>query len=553
MFKNIKIVTVLYAVLALSSIMQLTTNGLFYNSLKENQRNSHTEQVIRNQQTKLYKLGATLIKTRNTLSRYALYSTLAEKNKKYIGTAETMFTLSAKLLAEADAGFNEFSKSLQPSSEQDNEELIAAYREYYQALSDLKEMLSKDNMAGYLAQPTQQYQDRFILAYEGWLATKQAQMDETADNNEREHNFSIGIAIFMSLLSLITTGLMWLMLQRILLKPLAALIEHIRHITRGDLTDTIHVEGQNEIAQLASSLNEMQQSLTRTVSDVRGGAKSIFTSATTISHDSGDLASRTEQQAASLEETAASMEELTATVKQNADNARQASQLALSASETALRGGKVVDNVVTTMGEISHSSKKIADIISVIDSIAFQTNILALNAAVEAARAGEQGRGFAVVAGEVRSLASRSAQAAKEIKDLIVESVSCVDTGSVLVSSAGETMNDIVDAVKRVTDIMAEIAAASDEQSRGIEQVSQAVTEMDSVTQQNAALVEASASAAATLEEQASRLGKAVAVFTLPGSVNSLNEITEMPLLSPKSNAKLENKAQPAEDNWVTF
>ncbi|SQC90935.1 Aspartate chemoreceptor protein [Cedecea neteri] len=252
------------------------------------------------------------------------------------------------------------------------------------------------------------------------------------------------------------------------------------------------------------------------------------------------FSSRTEQQAASLEETAASMEQLTATVKQNAENARQASQLALNASETAQRGGKVVDGVVKTMHDIAGSSKKIADIISVIDGIAFQTNILALNAAVEAARAGEQGRGFAVVAGEVRNLASRSAQAAKEIKSLIEDSVSRVDTGSVLVESAGETMSDIVNAVTRVTDIMGEIASASDEQSRGIDQVALAVSEMDRVTQQNASLVEESAAAAAALEEQASRLTQSVATFRLQGNAGSKKPAAAAPVAqSPVVHARV--------------
>ncbi|MFD1802270.1 methyl-accepting chemotaxis protein, partial [Mixta tenebrionis] len=296
----------------------------------------------------------------------------------------------------------------------------------------------------------------------------------------------------------------------------------------------------------------------RTVSDVRDGSDAIYTGASEITAGSNDLSSRTEQQAASLEQTAASMEQLTATVKQNAENARQASQLALSASETAQQGGKVVEGVVKTMSDIAGSSKKIADIISVIDGIAFQTNILALNAAVEAARAGEQGRGFAVVAGEVRNLASRSAQAAKEIKSLIEDSVARVDTGSALVGTAGETMSDIVSAVTRVTDIMGEIASASDEQSRGIDQVGLAVTEMDRVTQQNAALVEESAAAAAALEEQASRLSQAVSVFKVRQSqvkhTAALTKPASASSPAPVKPAALKAAVAPAADkHWETF
>lgn len=290
-----------------------------------------------------------------------------------------------------------------------------------------------------------------------------------------------------------------------------------------------------------------------TVTQVREGSDAIYSGTSEIAAGNTDLSSRTEQQASALEETAASMEQLTATVKQNADNARQASQLAQSASETARHGGKVVDGVVNTMHEIADSSKKIADIISVIDGIAFQTNILALNAAVEAARAGEQGRGFAVVAGEVRNLASRSAQAAKEIKALIEDSVSRVDTGSVLVESAGETMTDIVNAVTRVTDIMGEIASASDEQSRGIDQVALAVSEMDRVTQQNASLVQESAAAAAALEEQASRLTQAVSAFRLASRPLVANK-PEMRLSVDAQSGNTPRSVAAGDDaNWETF
>lgn len=300
-----------------------------------------------------------------------------------------------------------------------------------------------------------------------------------------------------------------------------------------------------------SSFTQMQQSLVTTVSAVRGSTDSIYTGAGEIAAGSNDLSARTEQQAASLEETAASMEELTATVKQNSDNARQATLLAKNASETAARGGHVVDNVVRTMNEIADSSQQIAHITGVIDSIAFQTNILALNAAVEAARAGEQGRGFAVVAGEVRTLASRSAQAAKEIKGLIENSVSRVNTGSEQVSEAGTTMKEIVAAVTRVTDIMGEISSASDEQSRGIEQVSLAVSQMDCVTQQNAALVQESATAAAALEDQSEQLRQAVAAFRLNGKEKAVAprpaSVKTPQLLRPAT-------ANAATDsNWETF
>ncbi|MDP1929083.1 MAG: methyl-accepting chemotaxis protein, partial [Thiobacillus sp.] len=288
-------------------------------------------------------------------------------------------------------------------------------------------------------------------------------------------------------------------------------------IASGDLTSEINVEGRDETGELLGALKRMNDSLKQIVGEVRTGTETIAVATREIASGNADLSSRTEQQASSLEETASSMEELTSTVKQNAENARQANQLVQSTAEVAVKGGQVVDHVVDTMASIKDSSRKIADIIGVIDGIAFQTNILALNAAVEAARAGEQGRGFAVVASEVRNLAQRSAGAAKEIKALIEDSVGKVDAGGKLVDEAGKTMSEIVTSVKRVTDIMSEIAAASQEQSAGIEQVNQAITQMDDVTQQNAALVEQAAAAAESLEEQANALTQAVSIFKLDG------------------------------------
>ena len=289
-----------------------------------------------------------------------------------------------------------------------------------------------------------------------------------------------------------------------------------RRISDGDLTVAIDLR-KGDTSSLLYSIRTMRDSLAKVVGEVRGGTQTIATASHEIAAGNQDLSSRTEEQASSLEQTAASMEELTSTVKQNADNARQANQLATSASAVAVRGGAVVGQVVHTMGAINTSSRKIVDIIGVIDGIAFQTNILALNAAVEAARAGEQGRGFAVVAAEVRSLAQRSAAAAKEIKGLIGDSVSKVEEGSQQVADAGRTMDEIVESVRRVTDIMGEISAASQEQTTGIEQINQAITQMDQVTQQNAALVEEAAAAASSLREQAASLVHAVSVFTVPG------------------------------------
>jgi methyl-accepting chemotaxis protein len=304
-------------------------------------------------------------------------------------------------------------------------------------------------------------------------------------------------------------------MSRIIVRPLRHAIKLAGRIAAGDLTSEIAVVGRDETAELLRALKDMNASLKKIVAEVRGSTDSISTASQQIASGNADLSQRTEEQASSLEETASSMEELSSTVKQNAENARQANQLAAGASEVAAKGGAVVGEVVGTMSSINESSKKIVDIISVIDGIAFQTNILALNAAVEAARAGEQGRGFAVVASEVRSLAQRSAAAAKEIKQLIGDSVDKVGAGTRLVDEAGKTMQEIVASVKRVTDIMSEITAASQEQSSGIEQVNQAITQMDEVTQQNAALVEEAAAAAESMQEQAQQLAQVVAVFNL--------------------------------------
>ena len=335
-----------------------------------------------------------------------------------------------------------------------------------------------------------------------------------------ENRARTAIIVTTVLIALIAIVLAVLVVRSIVI-PVTQASAFARRVATGDLTSKIQLDTRDEMGDLVRSLQEMNDNLAQIVSNVRTGAENIASASTQIASGNLDLSSRTEEQASSLEETASSMEELTSTVKQNADNARQANGLAVSASEVATRGGTVVSEVVQTMGAINDSARKIVDIIGVIDGIAFQTNILALNAAVEAARAGEQGRGFAVVAAEVRNLAQRSANAAKEIKSLISDSVEKVDTGSKLVDQAGDTMQEIVESIKRVADIVSEISAASDEQRVGIEQVSQAITQMDEVTQQNAALVEEAAAAAGSMQDQSQTLTQTVGVFKLNSSMMS--------------------------------
>jgi len=327
-------------------------------------------------------------------------------------------------------------------------------------------------------------------------------------------------------------------------RSLSRAMDAVSAVAQGDLSRDIHAEGRDEVAQLVNTLATMQDSLAKVVSTVRQGSESVASASTQIAQGNQDLSARTESQASALEQTAASMEELNSTVRQNADNARQANQLAQSASSVAVQGGQVVSQVVDTMRGISDSSRKIADIISVIDGIAFQTNILALNAAVEAARAGEQGRGFAVVASEVRSLAGRSAEAAKEIKQLITDSVERVEQGTQLVDQAGHTMNEVVNSIRRVTDIMGEISAASSEQSSGVAQVGEAVTQMDQATQQNAALVEEMAAAASSLRAQAQELVQTVAVFRLAQGQGV--SVAARPVAAPVPTPAASVPAQPA-------
>ncbi|TNV21220.1 HAMP domain-containing protein [Buttiauxella sp. B2] len=551
--KNIKVITGIIITLSIFSVLLLVTGSLYYSSVSNDRQNfQHTGQ-LNYQQQQLGGSFQTLVQTRVTINRVAIRMLKNQRDPAALEAMNKLLANATTSLGEAEKYFTNYKESphVDGQDEAIDDQAAVHYQKMHDVLQQSIAFLRADNYEAYGNLDAQQAQDDMKAIYDQWLTHNTALLQTASEENQRSFTsmqWTLG-AILLIVIAVIV--LIWLGLQRVLLRPLQNVMEHIGAIAEGDLTRRIDTEGRSEMSKLAAGLNVMQQSLVRTVSTVRDNADSIYTGASEISAGSSDLSSRTEQQAASLEETAASMEQLTATVKQNTDNARQATHLAKNASDTALKGGRVVDSVVSTMNEIAESSEKIVDITSVIDGIAFQTNILALNAAVEAARAGEQGRGFAVVAGEVRTLASRSAQAAKEIKVLIENSVSRIDTGSNQVREAGDTMKEIVSAVTRVTDIMSEISSASDEQSKGIEQVAQAVSEMDSVTQQNASLVEESAAAAAALEDQASQLRLAVAVFRIEHKTKQ--EIAPPAQKSRVKPASLKQQPVASDTNWETF
>jgi len=409
----------------------------------------------------------------------AMFAGLLEQRKLYIGSRDQVYKLKGE--AQVDAANEVFEKTFVPAA-----------AKYQKMVLDL-------------------------------LEHQRASIDATAREIDAVASTSRNLMLVLAALALAFGVVCAWVLTMGIVRPLRTAVDIARKVADGDLTAQIDASAKDETGQLLLALKDMNTSLLNIVGEVRSGTDSIATSSTQIAAGNQDLSSRTEEQAGSLEETASSMEELTSTVKQNADNARQANQLAASAAQVAVKGGEVVAQVVGTMESINASSNKIVDIISVIDGIAFQTNILALNAAVEAARAGEQGRGFAVVASEVRNLAQRSASAAKEIKTLIGASVEQVNAGSMLVAQAGSTMNDIVDSVQRVSDIITEITAASSEQSVGIDEINRAIGQMDAVTQQNAALVEESAAAAESMQHQAHNLAQVVSVFKLNGQQASVS------------------------------
>jgi methyl-accepting chemotaxis protein len=397
------------------------------------------------------------------------------------------------------------------------QEARAVYTKAFLKVAELIESDERDQATEVMTKEAFPALELLLQHTSAMLEQQKSDIDDGAAESERHIRFSRNMMIVLGVVALLASLWLAVAITSSITKPLEEAVSIAQSVAAGDLTTEIEAHSGDETGELLDALKHMNESLARTVGEVRRSTGTISQASQEIATGNMDLSGRTESQASSLEETASSMEELTSTVKQNADNARQANQLVISASGVATRGGELVAQVVNTMGSIKESSSKIVDIIGVIDGIAFQTNILALNAAVEAARAGEQGRGFAVVAQEVRSLAQRSATAAKEIKQLIDDSVEKVDGGAAVVDEAGQTMGLIVTSVQQVADIMSEITSASQEQSLGIEQVNEAITQMDEMTQQNAALVEQSAAAAQAMQDEAGTLAHSVSVFKLRG------------------------------------
>lgn len=531
---------------ALHSLKQLTAELSLTDIQQEN------GDIINGANGLYYRVG-------NTLDR-----TLDAKRKSDSAMASEELESATADISKLRTGLEKFKTIDHGSIDKATTDVIydSSYQLFTRAIVPMYDALKADRVDEYVQLSNQPYRElrrNFSAAIEQY----NTQIDELKRDAKQRitwwvdtcRNVLIGALVIGLLIVFLTDRY----LVRFLVKPMGRIEQHMQILAAGQLQTRMTDMGKNCVGKLVPFIQDMQDNWVRTVSDIRNSSHEIYRSAGEIAAGNTDLSSRTEEQASALEQTAASMEELSAVVKQNADNASQASQLALTASQAANQGGEIVGHVVSTMNNISASSQKIVDIIAVINSIAFQTNILALNAAVEAARAGEQGRGFAVVAAEVRNLAQRSAQSAKEIEGLIAASADGVKTGTEQVALAGEAMAKIVRDVTNVTDIMGEIASASAEQSKGITQVGQAVVEMDSVTQQNASLVEQSSAASASLEEQARRLTEIVSIFQLDTANEQLSVQTSKPAVQQKKDTHVTpvavNKApaRASMDNWETF
>jgi methyl-accepting chemotaxis protein len=496
------------AVIALMLVMAALAYARL-GTLNESIRLTNEDRFPKTQQ--VHKVKDELNETARNMRNLLLMTDVASINKEYANIEE-----SKKDIAEALAKLDRSIKTPEGRALYND---IIAKREIFQKERDvfieMAQGQRKEEALKQLLEKVRPIHLAYFDALDKLLERQTKMMTDSGDESEQLAAFTRMLLIGLAVGAAVIAALIAMFVTRSIVQPIEEAVKVARKVADGDLTSTIVVTRNDETGKLLRALSDMNQGLLKIVGDVRTGADTIATASSQIASGNMDLSTRTEQQAGSLEETASSMEELAATVKQNADNARQANQLAITASEIATKGGSVVAEVVGTMGSINEASRKIVDIIAVIDGIAFQTNILALNAAVEAARAGEQGRGFAVVASEVRNLAQRSATAAKEIKQLIDASVTQVDIGQHLVEQAGSTMTELVASVQRVTDIMGEISSANHEQEAGIAQINLAVTDMDAVTQQNAALVEEAAAAASSLQDQAVQLAEAVSVFKL--------------------------------------
>ena len=521
---DVRVGTALLWVLALFMALLIALGGLggFFlwqnmDTIRELEKQDHRSQLAS-------RIGSDMMSVRIGLLSAARYEQEAENNPALRERSREALAQAQQRLETIRDNFVEFRKMLPEMGEERREatRIIGAYQPYIDDSVDpmVQALESSDYTTFYFVnnefgvaraagfqRAVDEFNDKQAEIRDAFFANAEAMLHRAL--------MAMGAAVFVGFLLMVGIRILF---GRTVVRQLVLAGQHFDRIASGDLTNRIQVNSRNEIGVLYAAVRRMQDSLTRTVSVVRQGVEEINMGSREIYTGNTDLSRRTEQQAAALQETAASMEQLASTVRQNTENAIEADRLAKGASGVAARGGDAVTAVVGTMNEISDSSRQMADIVNVIDGIAFQTNILALNAAVEAARAGEQGKGFAVVAGEVRSLAQRSAQAAKEIKQLIDESLAKVEAGARQARQAGEVMNEVVGSVEGVTTIMGEISSASYEQSDGIEQVNRAVAEMDGVTQQNAALVEQAAAAAGSLQEQAARLADAVAVFKIHAS-----------------------------------
>jgi methyl-accepting chemotaxis protein len=495
-------VLILLTILAAISVWRLQTVGAMTDRLA----------TVDLQQERRINRWVTIIEV-NTARTYATAKASDPESEKFFQDGIAKYTAEAKALqVQIEQGL----------TDQVGKQLFADIMQKREVYQIARSAAFKEKAAGNLEQAKKFFDEDMAPKVETYMdgvkalnAYQHQVLDATTKEVDQQYRSGRMIVIILASAALVAGIGFALVITGSITRPLRQALSVAQVVAAGDLTSVISINSSDEIGNLLEALKYMNQHLAQIVGDVRNGTDTIATASREIASGNLDLSSRTEQQAGSLEETASSMEELTSTVKQNTDNARHANQLAQSASSIAEKGGQVIVQVVDTMGSIEESSRKVVDIIGVIDGIAFQTNILALNAAVEAARAGEQGRGFAVVAAEVRNLAQRSASAAKEIKALIDDSVGKVSVGSALVDQAGKTMTEIVDSVKRVTAIMSEIASASQEQSTGLEEINRAITHMDDITQQNAALVEQAAAAAGSLQEQAAGLSQTVAIFKL--------------------------------------